>query len=321
MSSTDITAQLWQALLSMQRYSWEQGVASHAALDGGRVSLAISLAHDAVVRQAQDGRLGAIGETSNVDCGSCVEAVGHLAHSGDAGAIDALEKQRWWLLRHCPRADSGVLLHVEGLDEVWVDSVYMVVPALVATGDFAPADMQYRMHRQHLWNPETGLYGHIHNVVTDTPVRDVAWSSGNGWVAAGLARSVHCGGDALPQEMRNRWQRETQDLLTACAGFVRPDGRFHNVMNDPTTFVDGTAGLMFAYAAFTGVADGWLDHSWTVHAETWLAGAMADVDEYGFVHQVCGSPRFEAPGTSAEAQAFALMALSAQQRVTTSASS
>lgn len=313
MSNTD-TSPIWQALLAMQRHPWEQGVASHAAIDASRPDLALALAHDAVVRQDAQGRLAATESVGLVNSGACGEAVALLSRDGNVCAAEALERQRWWLLRDSPRADSGVLYHLDGSPEVWVDSVYMVVPFLTSTGDYAPADMQYRMHRQHLWNPETGLYGHRYNVELKAPVRDAPWATGNGWVAAGLARALHVGGDGVPVPMRTRWCDEARDLLSACAEHERPDGRFHNVLTDDATFVDGTAGLMLAYAAFTGVADGWLDTAWTDRAARWLDAALDRVDRAGLVQEVCGSPHFDKQGTSVEAQAFALMALSAQAR-------
>ncbi|PKQ26013.1 MAG: glycosyl hydrolase family 88 [Actinobacteria bacterium HGW-Actinobacteria-4] len=312
MFSTD--ALIWQALLAMQRHPWEQGVASHAALDAGRDDVAVLLAHDAMVRQDAEGRLGATESAGLVNSGACGEAVALLVRAGVAGAAEALERQRWWILRDCPRADSGVLYHLDGVPEVWVDTIYMVVPFLVATGDFAPADMQYRMHRQHLWNPSTGLYGHRYNVELKTAVRDAPWASGNGWVVAGIARALRVGGEGVPAQMRERWRDETQELLTRCAEHERPDGRFHDVLTDDSTFVDGAAGLMLSYAAFTGVADGWLDPAWLPRAERWLTAALDRVDAIGLVREVCGSPHFDRQGTSAEAQAFALMARSAHQR-------
>ena len=43
-----------QALLAMQRHSWEQGVASHALLDLGRDDLAVPMALDAVTRELHE---------------------------------------------------------------------------------------------------------------------------------------------------------------------------------------------------------------------------------------------------------------------------
>lgn len=308
----ELRARLWRALLAMQRRSWEQGVASQAALDCGDEDLALAIARDAIAHQSEDGRLAATGDSGLVNGGSLCEAVALLADRGDEVAADALERQRWLLLRWGPRDDSGVLWHIEGADEVWADSVYMIVPALVVTRDFAPADMQYRMHREHLWDGATGLYRHRVNTVTGEHVRGALWASGNGWVAAGLARALRLGGEHTPEEMRGRWQRQARELLDACAAWEREDGRFHDVLDDEASFVDGTAGLMLGWAALVGVADDWLPEDYAVAARRWIAASLARVDEHGLVREVCGAPDFTTQGTSAEAQAFALLALSAQ---------
>lgn len=310
----DLAARIWAALESMDLLSWERGVAAMAAADHGRSGLRAALARDAIAAQDDHGRLGSRGEAGLVNGGALSEAVATLARGGDEAAAAALERQRWWLLRYSPRDDEGVVWHLEGREEVWVDSIFMVVPSLVITGDVAPADMQYRMHREHLWDLEQGLYRHRVNTVTGDRVRDAFWASGNGWAAAGLARALHLGGEGVPVEMRGRWRRETGSLLDAVAAH-EDAGRFHDVLDDPTTFTDGTAGLMCAYAAFTGVADGWLPAEYAERARRWCDAALDRVDGAGVVRDVCGAPHFDRPGTSAEAQAFALLALAARDRL------
>ncbi|MDN4484368.1 glycoside hydrolase family 88 protein [Demequina lignilytica] len=305
------TGALWRALLSMQRFAWEQGVASHAAIDAGDLDLARLLARDAVTRADADGQLGGMDDAGAVNSGALLEAALLLGRD-DPAAAAAAQRQRWWLLRFSPRDDWGVLHHLRGSTEVWADSVYMVVPALVASGDLAPADMQYRMHREQLWDRASGLYRHRFDMASRAFTRDAFWASGNGWVAAGLARALHLGVDA--DTVRERWERETRELIDACAAVASPDGRFHDVLDDPKTFTDGCAGLMLAYAAFTGVADGWLPAEYAEPGERWAAAALTRVDDAALVRDVCGAPSFDAPGTSAEAQAFALLTLSARAR-------
>lgn len=132
------------------------------------------------------------------------------------------EWYRWQLLRWAPRHDSGVLYAPEHEGEVWVDTIHDAVPFLVSAGDFAPADMQYRMHREHLWDPTTGLYGEAFNVDAGTWVRQAATASGNAKAALGIALALRQGGDGTPPEMRGRWQRETRALIAAMT-VLEPD--------------------------------------------------------------------------------------------------
>jgi len=156
---------------------------------------------------------------------------------------EAQERHRWWLLRDAPRADSGVLYHPEAAaSEVWVQSIVEVVPFLVSTRDFAPADMQYRMLRSHLWDPESGLYGERYDVDKETWVIATPSATSNVAVAEAMARALREGGDLTPAEMRGRWQRETRELVAACSSLD----------------LDSVSTALLARAVTLGTEDGWL---------------------------------------------------------------
>jgi len=151
------------------------------------------------------------------------------------------ERHRWELLRWGPRHDSGVLYHPASASEVWLDTLVEAVPFLVSTGDFAPADMQYRMHREHLWDPASGLYRERYDLANATWVREVPTASGNASVALAMAQALRVGGDGTPSEMRGRWQTQTRELIAAVAAM-------------PAT---GEAADTLARAAEIAAADGW----------------------------------------------------------------
>ncbi|GID27393.1 glycoside hydrolase family 88 protein [Paractinoplanes brasiliensis] len=275
------------ALLAMQRQSWEQGVASQAALDLGRDDLARLMAESAVARQAPDGRLG--GPDDNlVNGAACGEAV---VRAGFAGAA---RRQLTWLLSEAPRATDGTLFHVRA--EVWADSIYMVLPFLACSGELKEVVRQVRGHRRVLCRD--GVYS------AADPGRPQRWGGGNGWVVAGIARAVRLAPELLATELPGH----AREVLDACLRFRRDDGLFHDVLDDPSTFRETNAAQMFAYAALTGVHDGWLPASYEGVGRSLLAAAAREVDAYGLVRGACGAPTFDRAGTSAEAQAFHLVA-------------
>ena len=73
---------------------------------------------------------------------------------------------------------------------------------------------------------------------------------------------------------------------------------------------------MTYHALATGVADGWLPAQYGDAAHSLVAHARTLVDEHGLVQRVCGAPHFDRQGTSAEAQAFFLLATAAEARLT-----
>jgi unsaturated rhamnogalacturonyl hydrolase len=280
------------ALLAMQRHSWEQGVAAQALLDSGRADLACLMAASAVTLQAADGRLAGADDNA-VNGAACGEAVLR------AGFDVAAERQLDWLLHHAPRGADGTIFHVLGQPDAWADTVYMVVPFLALTGHLDQAVGQVDGHRRRLCRD--GLYAAVEHR------RPAHWGGGNGWVVAGIARAVHL----APALRDTHLPAHAREVLDACLTHRRPDGLFHDVLDDPTTFRETNAAQMFAYAAFTGVADGWLPPSYAATAWELLAAATGEIDEHGLVRNACGAPSFDRPGTSPEAQAFHLLATAA----------
>lgn len=299
------------ALLGMQRLSWEQGVTGHAAVDLGRGSLVAVIADDAVTRQDAQGRLGEVDGGGLVNCGALVEVVDVAWRAtGDARLRQALGRQLAWFEDGCPRADDGTLFHLTGSAQMWTDSVYMLVPALFRLGRPEAAMAQLAGHRARL-RLDDGLYAARWDEPTQRLALGTRWGTGNGWVAAGLARAWR---EDAAAPHRDDLAHQAREVIDACLRHRRPDGLFHDVLDDPTTFVEANAAQMLAYAVLTGVADGWLDASWEHVGRDLRAAAAAGVDAAGFVRPVAGSPHFDHPGRSAEAQAFYLLALAAEER-------
>jgi unsaturated rhamnogalacturonyl hydrolase len=309
------------ALLAMQRQSWEQGVAGHALLDLGQRDAVAVMARDAVTRQTAAHKLAEIDDHGTVNCAANGEALLWAARSSGEGQLaDAFDRQVDWLLTSCPRADDGTLFHIEGTREVWVDSVYMVVPMLVVAGHVAEAAAQLAGHRRRLFDESSHLYAARWNEDTGKLSWAEPWGTGNGWVVAGIARALHHLGDA-DTSFRQEAAGHAREVIDACLSYRDDNGLFHNIVTDPGTFSEANLAQMLAYAILTGVADGWLPDDYAPHGHSLVASARRQVDANGYVTGVCGAPRFDRPGVSAEAQAFYLLATAAAERLAEAANS
>jgi len=299
------------ALLGMQRQSWEQGVASHALLDLGQYEVVEVMARDAVTRQTVAGKLAEIDDQGIVNCAAAGEAVFWAAQrSGDSGLAEAFRRQLRWILHDAPRAQDGTLFHIEGTREVWVDTVYMVVPFLVLAGEVEEAATQLAGHRMRLFDAAGGLYAWRWDEDAGRLTHPQHWGTGNGWVVAGIARALRIldgRGGAFAVEAAEH----ARVVIDACLAHRDADGLFHDVVTDPSTFSEANLAQMLAYAALTGVADGWLPVSYEAVGRSLLESARRQVDAHGFVTGVCGAPLFDHQGTSVEAQAFFLLASAA----------
>lgn len=300
--------QVGQVLLTMQRYSWEQGVAAQAFLELGETATAILLARDAVQRQGSDGRLALMHAGEGVtDPAANGEALFIAASLTQESALQvACEAMLSYLLKAAPRAVDGTFFHLTDAQEIWVDSLYMAPPFLAIAGELDEALRQIQGMKNRLWNAENKLYAHIWDEGRHAFKRAAHWGVGNGWAAAGLTRVIRIWPESRAGE-KQQLAAHLKDLLDGCLAYQRPDGLFHDVLDNPETFVETNLAQMLAYSIYRGTAGGWLPPAYKNHADRMRAAAYRKVDADGFVRGVCGAPAFDRAGTAPEGQAFFLL--------------
>jgi len=302
------------AMLTMQRDAWEQGVAAQALLELGEKDLVVLMAREAVLRQRKDGRLSVIRDTDAVtDPAASGEAVLFAARvTGEPVFKTAADRMLNYLLEKAPRTRDGALHHIDSRPQLWIDAMYMAPPFLAVAGHPHIAVEQVEGLRRHLWNADRKLFSHIWDESTQDFARKDFWGVGNGWAAAGMTRVLR----ALPDTMIEEKQRLVtyiKEVVDGCLAYQREDGLFHDVVDNPLTFVETNLAQMLAYTIYRGLLGGWLDKNYRPAADGMRAAAHAKVDAEGLVQGVCGSPRFDHAGTATEGQAFFLLMEAAYQ--------
>jgi rhamnogalacturonyl hydrolase YesR len=302
------------AMLSMQRATWEQGVAMQAMLESGETDLVILMAKESVVRQSEDGRLAMLGEEfALTDAASPGEAVLWAAKkTGDPVLMNGFNKMVEYIEHKAPRTKDGIVYHFTNIPQIWSDSNYMLPPFLAAAGKFDEAVRQLEGVWGFLWNPDKKLLSHMWDNEKKEFARKACWGVGNGWTAAGITRLLQ----ALPASMleeRKRLVLRLRDLLDGCLAHVRQDGLFHNIVDDPSSFVETNLAQMIAYSIYRGLKGGWMESRFKEYADRMRVAAEAKVDALGLVQGVCGSPEFDHPGTATEGQAFFILMQVAQR--------
>lgn len=295
-------------MLSMQRASWEHGVAAQALLESGDYERTYLFAKEAVLRQTDEGRLSVLYTDNGVtDPAASGEAVLKMAKKkNDSKMLDAHKKMLHYLMHEAPRTEDGIIHHTLNAPEIWVDSIYMAPPYLSIAGEHTEAIKQIKGIRKHLWNDKHKLLSHRWHAGTNEFINEKFWGVGNGWAVASYARVI----DSLPQSMekeREQLVHYAKENIDGCLKHLRPDGLFHNVVNDPNSFVETNLSQMIAYGIFRGLKSGWLGSRYLEKAEKMRNAAHAKVDELGFVQDACGAPWFNSPGRATESQAFFLL--------------
>jgi unsaturated rhamnogalacturonyl hydrolase len=298
-------------LLGMQRHSWEQGVAAQACFESGDKANGILLAREAAHRQAADGRLALMDAGDSLDPGANGGPVLTAYElTGEQLFKDAAGRMADWFLTRAPRTADGTLHMTTTGAWTLVDGIYHLAPFLAQAGYPQEAVRQIEgIHRIHFL-PDKRLYGHCWDVEKQVFRRAACWGGAQGWMAGALVRTLQY----LPGDMPGEKQALCGYLSELLDGFLaqqRPDGLFHDVLDDPSSFVETTAALMLAYAIYRGVQGGWLGRDYLTAANRMREAAWGKVDELGYVHGAAGAPSFDFAGFSAEAQAFLILMESA----------
>lgn len=292
------------ALLTMPRQSWEQGMCAQMFLETGDEEMLILAAKGCLIHTTKDGRINTFGG-GVVDAMACGEAVWNAAKiSGDPDLRKGAEKVLKYALTGSPRAADG-LMH-GGNDYFMVDFSNYAPPFLAAAGHYDEAIQQIEGYRKRLWDPRKRLY---HNSYSDKKkgfVRADFWGGGCGWMASSLMRIIR----VLPPERkadREKLSGYLKELLDGCLAVQRPDGLFHDVLDKPETFVETNCGQMLAYAIYESVRGGWLSPDYLPAADRMRLAARAKIDRHGLIQGAAAAPSFDKPGVSPEAQAFFVM--------------
>ncbi|HKK68997.1 MAG TPA: glycoside hydrolase family 88 protein, partial [Bacteroidales bacterium] len=221
------------AMLSMQRASWEQGVAAQALLELGDYGLTYLFAKEAVLRQTDEGRLSVLYTDNGVtDPAASGEAVLKMAKmKNDRKLLNAHKKMLHYLMHEAPRTEDGIIHHTMNSPEIWVDSIYMAPPYLSTAGEHTEALKQIEGIRKYLWNDKQKLFSHRWHAGKNEFINEKFWGVGNGWAIASYARVI----DSLPQTMKKEREQlvsYAKENIGGCLKYLRPDGLFHNVVND-----------------------------------------------------------------------------------------
>lgn len=176
-----VTDRVKMALLTIQRASWEHGVAAQAFLESGDEEITLMMAKEAILRQTDEGQLSVIYQDNGVtDPAASGEAVIFAyKKTGEPQYKEAYEKMLDYLLNKAPKT-NGILHHVKNSPEVWIDSMYMAPPFLAVAGKFEEAVKQIRGFKYCLWNAEEKLFSHMYNIAEKKFIREAFWGVGNG---------------------------------------------------------------------------------------------------------------------------------------------
>lgn len=228
------------------------------------------------------------------DSGSMCAAMIKATRVGVGGELRPLiENYMAWISTKQQRLADGTFSRSRPLpDSLWLDDLYMSVPALGQMGKltgeqkyFDDAVKQITQFADRMFNRQKGLW--MHGWVQSMDVHpEFHWARANGWAAVAMAELL----DALPENHPGR--AKVLEIFRAhirgLAERQARDGRWHQLLDRPDSYLETSATAMFAFAIARGVNRGWLDP--LAHAPlailAWHA-VTTQVNETGQIENVC----------------------------------
>ena len=146
---------------------------------------------------------------------------------------------------------------------VWADDLFMASIVLLKmhelTGEAKYLDEvvdQVIKFDQYLLDESSKIYWHGYFSGTDEH-SSTKWGRANGWTMMAKTELLLAMPDDHPQkeEIKKIFIRHSEGLLAVQSD----DGRWHQVLDDPSTYLETSATAMFVRAFATGVNQGWLD--------------------------------------------------------------
>ena len=228
------------------------------------------------------------------DSGSMCAAMIKAQRAGlDADLRPLIDNYMSWIMTKQQRLADGTFSRSRPLpDSVWLDDLYMSVPALaqmgLMTGDakyFDEGVTQITQFASRMFDRQLGLWMHgwVQGMAEHPAFR---WARANGWAMLAMCELL----DVLPRNHPGR--SEILDLYRAhvrgVAGVQGKDGRWHQLLDRNDSYLETSATAIYTYCIAHGINRGWLDPlAYGPMAVLAWHAVTTQVNDHGQVENVC----------------------------------
>jgi unsaturated rhamnogalacturonyl hydrolase len=177
-------------------------------------------------------------------------------------------------------------------DALWLDDLYMSVPALAQMGKFSgekkyfdDACKQILQFSQKMFNRDKGLYMHgwIQNMESHP---EFCWARCNGWALLAMSELL----DVLPADNPSREAilDQFRSHVKGLASYQSGTGFWHQLIDRNDSYLETSATAIFTYCTAHGINQGWLDpQAFGPMAVLGWNAVQTKVNEQGQVEGTC----------------------------------
>ncbi len=199
------------------------------------------------------------------DAGSmCAAMIKTMNISRDQSLLFHINNYIKYISEKQQRLSDGTLARNRPLpNALWLDDLYMSVPALAQMGKFSgdpkyfdDACKQVLQFSARMFNPDQNLY--MHGWIEDmNPHPEFYWARCNGWALLAMSELL----DVLPDSHPSRTKilEQFRNHLKGIASFQSGTGFWHQLLNRNDSYLETSATAIFTYCASHAINSGWVD--------------------------------------------------------------
>lgn len=197
-------------------------------------------------------------------CAAALRSIKSGINTKDEATQTMIERySNFIMLKEYRLADGQFARNRPQHNSVWLDDMYMALPALaemgVYTGDskyFDEVTKQILLFKEKMWVPEKRLFRHGWvEAMSEHP--SFHWGRANGWAVLTMSDVL----DVLPENHPKR--KEILDLfqnhVAGLSALQSGNGFWHQLLDRNDSYLETSATAIYTYAIAHGINQGWLD--------------------------------------------------------------
>jgi rhamnogalacturonyl hydrolase YesR len=197
-----------------------------------------------------------------------------------------------FILKEEHRLPDRTLVRIRPLkNTLWLDDVYMAIPALLQLGKFTgnpayfdEAVFQFNAYRKRMFNAQLGIF--MHGYLEDAEAHpEFHWARANGWALLTTVEML----EFLPANHPGRPEvlAQLKNHLKGLMSYQDGTGFWHQLLDKNDSYLETSATAIYTYAIAKSVNMGWLDPR--IYAPAALLGWNAVATKVNLVGQVEGT--------------------------------
>lgn len=226
--------------------------------------------------------------------------------TGNRSYLPHLKSWGEWLYTTLPRTEQGAFQHVTYGDlnpnEMWVDTLMMSALPLAKLGKvlhqkeyIQEAKKQFLLHIKYLQDPVTGLFFHGWTFNDRNHFGGAFWGRGNCWATIAIPELLTLLDLPENDAYRQFLVTSLKYQIDALTKYQDETGMWHTLVDDPTSYVEGSATAGFTYGILMAL------HRHLISGKQYREVAMKGLkalldnidDEGGLAHTSAGTPMGE----------------------------